>query len=92
VRLHAFPEKGSDPFDMLPEGWVLITHNSGMPVYLHKESRVVTFSKPYFIGPGSVRVSVLIFLWNFILSSCLCSKKKKWYKIIHFFSALQFEH
>lgn len=48
-------EKGSDPFDMLPEGWVLVTHNSGMPVYLHKQSRVVTFSKPYFIGPGSVR-------------------------------------
>lgn len=40
---------------MLPEGWVAVTHNSGMPTYLHKQSRVCTLSKPYFLGPGSVR-------------------------------------
>ncbi|XP_067687570.1 microprocessor complex subunit DGCR8-like [Haliotis asinina] len=48
-------EKGHDPFDILPEGWVVVTHNSGMPVYLHKESRVCTLARPYFLGPGSVR-------------------------------------
>lgn len=26
-----------------------------MPLYLHKQSRVCTLSKPYFLGPGSVR-------------------------------------
>ncbi|KAK6192581.1 hypothetical protein SNE40_004026 [Patella caerulea] len=48
-------EKGHNPFDILPEGWVVVTHNSGMPVYLHKETRVCTMSRPYFLGPGSVR-------------------------------------
>lgn len=67
-----FTEKGSDPFDMLPEGWVLVTHNSGMPVYLHKQSRVVTFSKPYFIGPGSVRVSFRMSLYWHIMFFFVC--------------------
>ncbi|VDM73637.1 unnamed protein product [Strongylus vulgaris] len=39
----------------LPEGWTRITHNSGMPVYLHRKSRVVSLSKPYFIGTQGVR-------------------------------------
>lgn len=30
-------------------------HNSGVPVYLHRESRVVTWSRPYFLGTGSIR-------------------------------------
>lgn len=51
-----FPERGIDPFEVLPEGWVCVTHNSGMPTYLHKATRVVTLSKPYFLGSGSVRV------------------------------------
>ncbi|KAK7870684.1 hypothetical protein R5R35_009849 [Gryllus longicercus] len=48
-------EIGHNHFDMLPEGWVQVTHNSGMPIYLHKQSRVCTLSKPYFLGPGSAR-------------------------------------
>ncbi|XP_060064577.1 microprocessor complex subunit DGCR8-like isoform X2 [Ylistrum balloti] len=48
-------ERGNNPFEWLPEGWVVITHNSGMPVYLHKTSRVCTLARPYFLGPGSVR-------------------------------------
>lgn len=48
-------ERGHDPFDILPEGWVVVTHNSGMPVYLHKQTRVCTLSRPYFLGPGSAR-------------------------------------
>ncbi|EFA05197.1 microprocessor complex subunit DGCR8 [Tribolium castaneum] len=48
-------EKSQNHFDVLPEGWIQVTHNSGMPLYLHKNSRVCTLSKPYFLGPGSVR-------------------------------------
>jgi len=39
-------------FDILPENWIESTHKSGMPIYLHKKSRVVTLSRPYFLGPG----------------------------------------
>ncbi|XP_049285755.1 microprocessor complex subunit DGCR8 [Anopheles funestus] len=48
-------EKGRNHFEVLPEGWVQATHTSGMPLYLHKASRVCTASRPYFLGPGSVR-------------------------------------
>lgn len=39
-------------FDILPENWIEATHKSGMPIYLHKKSRVVMLSRPYFLGPG----------------------------------------
>lgn len=39
-------------FDILPENWIETTHKSGMPVYLNKKSRVVTVTRPYFLGPG----------------------------------------
>lgn len=48
-------ERGHDPFDILPEGWLVVTHNSGMPVYLHRHSRVCTMGQPYFLGSGSAR-------------------------------------
>ncbi|KAG5682513.1 hypothetical protein PVAND_011862 [Polypedilum vanderplanki] len=48
-------EKGRNHFEMLPEGWVQVTHDSGMPLYLHRQSRVCSASRPYFLGPGSVR-------------------------------------
>lgn len=48
-------EKGRNHFEVLPEGWVQITHNSGMPLYLHRHSRVCSLSRPYFLGGGSVR-------------------------------------
>jgi len=66
-------EKGLDPFDILPEGWLIVTHMSGMPVYLHKQLRVCTLSRPYFLGPGSARVCVI--LWNISLRlqlACRC--------------------
>jgi microprocessor complex subunit DGCR8 len=53
-------EIGHNHFDVLPEGWVQVTHNSGMPLYLHKQTRVCTLSQPYFLGPGSARVSVML--------------------------------
>lgn len=41
-----------NPFDILPENWIETIHKSGMPIYLHTKSRVVTLSRPYFLGPG----------------------------------------
>lgn len=49
-------ERDQDYFEMLPEGWIEVTHYSGMPVYLHKQARVCTMAKPYYLGPGSARV------------------------------------
>lgn len=48
-------KKGQDYFEVLPEGWIEVTHSSGIPLYLHKQSRVCTVSKPYYLGSGSVR-------------------------------------
>ncbi|XP_072385261.1 microprocessor complex subunit DGCR8 [Diabrotica undecimpunctata] len=48
-------EKGQNHFDVLPEGWIQVTHNSGMPIYLQKVDRVCSLSRPYFLGPGSAR-------------------------------------
>jgi len=48
-------KRESESFSILPEGWMEATHFSGMPVYLHKTSRVCSLSKPYHLGPGSVR-------------------------------------
>ncbi|KAI6174012.1 Microprocessor complex subunit DGCR8/PASHA [Aphelenchoides besseyi] len=45
----------ADAFNILPDGWIEITHDSGLPVYLHRASRVCTFSRPYFLGASSVR-------------------------------------
>ncbi|KAA0192667.1 hypothetical protein HAZT_HAZT005765 [Hyalella azteca] len=61
------------PFDRLPEGWVMITHASGIHVYLHRGTRVCTLSRPYFIGQGSTRRH------DVPLSAipCLLHKKKK---------------
>ncbi|KAI6210712.1 Microprocessor complex subunit DGCR8/PASHA [Aphelenchoides besseyi] len=42
----------ADAFNILPDGWIEITHDSGLP---HRASRVCTFSRPYFLGASSVR-------------------------------------
>uniref|UniRef100_A0A8C4QRL7 DGCR8 microprocessor complex subunit n=1 Tax=Eptatretus burgeri TaxID=7764 RepID=A0A8C4QRL7_EPTBU len=46
---------GRPPAEPLPDGWISAVHNTGVPVYLHRESRVVTWSRPYFLGAGSIR-------------------------------------
>ena len=71
-----YAERGHDPFDILPEGWLALTHTSGMPVYLHKQLRVCSLSRPYFLGPGSARVcwyfhSVLKCWGHSIVCRCL---------------------
>ena len=51
-------EKGkTSNFDILPSGWICAKHDSGMPVYLHKQTRVVSLTKPYFLGKGSIKVN-----------------------------------
>ncbi|CAG0879257.1 unnamed protein product [Darwinula stevensoni] len=47
-----YPE---NPLELLPAGWIKVTHFSGMPIYLHKPTRVCSFSRPYYIGSASVR-------------------------------------
>lgn len=54
--LFGISEKGKNHFEVLPEGWLQVTHNSGLPIYMHKASRVCSVSRPYFLGPGSLRV------------------------------------
>lgn len=48
-------ERGQNVFEVLPLGWVSVTHNSGIPLYLHRDTRVVSTSRPYDLGNGSVR-------------------------------------
>ncbi|XP_074601554.1 microprocessor complex subunit partner of drosha isoform X2 [Brevipalpus obovatus] len=48
-------KREQDYFEILPEGWIEVTHFSGMPVYLHKQTRVCAMAKPYHLGPGSAR-------------------------------------
>lgn len=48
-------KRGQDYFEVMPEGWIEVTHSSGMPIYLHQASRVCTLSKPYYLGGGSAR-------------------------------------
>ena len=55
LRKLVLEERGQNVFEVLPQGWVSVTHNSGIPLYLHRETRVVTASKPYDLGNGSVR-------------------------------------
>ncbi|XP_064552746.1 microprocessor complex subunit DGCR8 [Drosophila montana] len=48
-------EKRHNHFEVLPEGWVQVTHNSGMPLFLHRKTRVCCAARPYFLGTGSAR-------------------------------------
>ncbi|XP_065891179.1 microprocessor complex subunit DGCR8-like [Dysidea avara] len=50
------------PYD-LPEGWVAIHHASGATVYLHRESRVCTWSRPYIIKKGTSVKNNLVPVW-----------------------------
>ncbi|KRZ19268.1 Microprocessor complex subunit DGCR8 [Trichinella zimbabwensis] len=54
-KKHVLRWNGAEYFEVLPDGWIEITHKSGLPVYLHRESRVCSMSRPYFLGPGSAR-------------------------------------
>ena len=63
-------DKGKNHFDVLPPGWIVVEHNSGMPVYLHRYSRSVTLSKPYHLGSASARVMHFKIIRVEIFTSC----------------------
>ena len=52
-------EKNKNPFEVLPLGWISINHRSGLPVYMHKATKVVTFSRPYYIGRRPLKVWII---------------------------------
>ena len=58
-RLEPMPESQSEGpgLEPLPEGWVPVIHESGGELYLHKESRTCTWSRPFVLG-HSVKVKV----------------------------------
>ncbi|XP_025191992.1 microprocessor complex subunit DGCR8-like [Melanaphis sacchari] len=39
----------------LPKGWEKIDHDSDMPIYMNTETRVCSFSKPYYLGASSLK-------------------------------------
>lgn len=51
----------------LPEGWIGVNHYSGGIIYLHKKTRVVTWSKPYHIGESSLRVNPCHYIIGFLI-------------------------
>ncbi|XP_059047277.1 microprocessor complex subunit DGCR8 [Achroia grisella] len=48
-------DKGVNHFEVLPLDWMMVRHYSGMPVYMHRTTRVCTLSKPYCLGKGNTR-------------------------------------
>ncbi|GMT28493.1 hypothetical protein PFISCL1PPCAC_19790, partial [Pristionchus fissidentatus] len=55
-RKKRVPEyRGTDFVLPLPEGWIETVHDSGIPIYMHRCSRVVSLSRPYVIGNESFR-------------------------------------
>ena len=61
-------------FAFLPPGWISFNHETGIVMYLHKDTRVITLSKPYSAPKTNVKVtrftSHLAEILNY-LSSCL---------------------
>ena len=41
----------------LPPEWVAVVHSSGGVVYLHKPTRVCTWSRPYHVSSGAIKVN-----------------------------------
>ena len=42
-----------DPPPPLPEGWVVVRHDSGGLVYLHRPSRVCSWARPYSVSTSA---------------------------------------
>ncbi|KAF6773238.1 hypothetical protein AHF37_07446 [Paragonimus kellicotti] len=55
--IFGYPKDLADSVDLglLPEGWIRLRHASGLTLYFHRPTRVVTVSRPYSVGSGSVR-------------------------------------
>lgn len=48
-------ESNTELFEFLPPGWLKVMHQSGMPVYCHRETRICTFGRPYGLGRATLR-------------------------------------
>jgi microprocessor complex subunit DGCR8 len=55
LEKHILVEKSNHHFEFLPNGWLKVIHQSGMPVYFHRETRICTLSRPYGLGKASLR-------------------------------------
>uniref|UniRef100_A0A0X3Q7S9 DRBM domain-containing protein n=1 Tax=Schistocephalus solidus TaxID=70667 RepID=A0A0X3Q7S9_SCHSO len=55
VKRLIFSEYDMNEHEILPEGWIKVRHVSGIFVYVHKPTRVVTLSRPYNAGCGNLR-------------------------------------
>ena len=43
---HTLRQIGKDPFEVLPDGWIEVMHESGMPIFLSRKTRIVRYVKP----------------------------------------------
>ena len=58
----------------LPEGWILINHHAGFPLYFHRETRVVTWSRTGFQSSRKFNLAKLkpiqaLLCWQFFSKS-----------------------
>lgn len=61
LTVFTFLVLGKVPEVDLPDGWIGVAHQTGGIIYMHKTTRVVTWSRPYQIGRNaSLRVKLLI--------------------------------
>lgn len=51
-----FDEKLFNDEELLPEGWKTIIHYSGIRLFFNVETKVCSFTKPYFLGVNSLKV------------------------------------
>jgi len=42
--------------EALPEGWKELAHETGMSIYIHLKTRVVTWSRPYYLDNRYAKV------------------------------------
>ncbi|CAH0595547.1 unnamed protein product [Chrysodeixis includens] len=54
VKKRFFLEDVSSPVEELPVDWITVCHISGMPVYMHRPTRVCTMARPYSLGGASL--------------------------------------
>ena len=59
----------------LPEGWISITHYSGIPCYYQKQTKVVTWSRPYTFLADFKHIKVGLLSYFLLLKMCLSTYK-----------------
>ena len=78
---YQIPQTSLDP---LPEDWIEALHSSGVPFYVHKSTKVITWSRPYAapnITINDMKVGRPInsfFLFCICCSFCLVGSVAEW--------------